>query len=79
MIYLDIVTIYTPEEGIKCEGGLRIFETRQVPKRYMRVKDDRAPGEEMLIPLDNLDDLWNEMDESTEIPQLNDQRLLNPF
>ena len=79
MIYLDIVTIYTPEEGIKCAGGLRIFESRQVAKRYMRIKDDRAPGEEMLIPLESLDETWNEMNSESEIPQIKGQALLNPF
>ena len=45
----------------------------------MRIKDDRSPGEEMLIPLESLDEVWNEMDNEAEIPQLGGQKLLNPF
>lgn len=70
MIYLDIVTIHTPEERLIRRGGMMIREQYQAAKRYLRLKDDRRPGEELLMPLEKLDDL---------VPQFDNQLLLEPF
>ncbi|MDO8471777.1 MAG: hypothetical protein Q7S64_01325 [bacterium] len=84
MIYLDIVTIYTPAERIIRRGGMMIREQYQEAKRYLRLKDDRRPGEEMLLPLEKMDDLASDMygaaeDQSNQVPQLGSQLLLEPF
>lgn len=85
MIYLDIVTIYTPAERIVRRGGMMIREQYQEAKRYLRLKDDNRPGEEMLLPMDSMDDLAGAMsdtaaeDETNRAPQLGSQLLLEPF
>lgn len=84
MIYIDIVTIYTPEERLTRRGGMMIREQHQAAKRYLRLKDDRRPGEEMLLPLEKMDDLASDMhtvaeDQASQAPQLGSQLLLEPF
>ncbi len=86
MIYLDIVTIYTPSERIIRRGGMMIREQYQEAKRYLRIKDDRCPGEELLMPMDNTEDLADAMSDTdtntaadSQVPQLGNQLLLEPF
>lgn len=63
---------------------MMIREQYQAAKRYLRLKDDRRPGEEMLVPLENMDDLASEIhttaeDQASPMPQLGSQLLLEPF
>ena len=58
MIYLDVVNAF---------GG----EPSATGERFMRVRDDRFPGEEMMIPIAGLDDQPTEAVQRAQARQAN--------
>lgn len=81
-MYLDIVTIHTPIDRLKRAHGLLIHETVTEAKQFMRVRDDRVPGEEMLIPLEKLDESEpadRANNEKKDYNSIGQQLLLEPF
>lgn len=81
MIHLDIVNVFGAESGITCAGGARIFDSKPVVKKYMRVRDDRFPGEEMLIPVEDLERVEELEQDQNNVPfaLMPGEALMEPF